>query len=108
MGAVGVSGSTGNSAPVKDSKDKAKSEKKEEPQPEAAAKKFEVVLTAIDDKNKIKIIKEVRNLLGLGLKESKDAVDKLPSSLKTGADEGDANKIKELFEGLGCKVELKN
>jgi len=56
---------------------------------------------------KINVIKEVRALTGLGLKEAKDLVDNAPKPVKEGVDKDEANKIKDQLEKAGSKVELK-
>ena len=67
---------------------------------------FTVVLTAIGDK-KIEVIKEVRALTGLGLKEAKDLVDGAPKTVKEGISKEDSEKLKKELEEAGAKVELK-
>jgi|SRR5689334_20563256 len=67
---------------------------------------FTVVLAAAGDK-KIEVIKEVRALTGLGLKEAKDLVEAAPKSVKEGVNKDEANKIKAQLEKAGAKVELK-
>ena len=67
---------------------------------------FTVVLTAIGDK-KIEVIKEVRALTGLGLKEAKDLVEGAPKPVKEGVNKEEAEKIKATLEKVGAKVELK-
>ncbi len=67
---------------------------------------FDVVLVAAGDK-KINVIKEVRAITGLGLKEAKDLVEGAPKTVKEAAPKDDANKIKEALEKAGAKVELK-
>ncbi|WP_294540505.1 50S ribosomal protein L7/L12 [uncultured Rhodoblastus sp.] len=67
---------------------------------------FTVVLAAIGDK-KIEVIKEVRAITGLGLKEAKDLVEGAPKPVKEGATKEDAAKIKAALEKVGAKVELK-
>ncbi|MGH6817689.1 MAG: 50S ribosomal protein L7/L12 [Methylovirgula sp.] len=67
---------------------------------------FTVVLAAIGDK-KIEVIKEVRAVTGLGLKEAKDLVESAPKSLKEGVTKEEAEKIKATLEKVGAKVELK-
>lgn len=67
---------------------------------------FDVVLTAAGDK-KINVIKVVRAVTGLGLKEAKAKVDELPSTLKEGASKEDAEEIKKQLEEAGASVELK-
>ena len=56
---------------------------------------------------KIQVIKEVRALTGLGLKEAKDLVDGVPASVKEGIPEDEAKKIKETLEGVGATIEIK-
>jgi large subunit ribosomal protein L7/L12 len=67
---------------------------------------FTVVLAAAGDK-KIEVIKEVRALTGLGLKEAKDLVEGAPKTVKEGANKEEADKIKATLEKVGAKVELK-
>ena len=67
---------------------------------------FTVVLTAAGDK-KIEVIKEVRAITGLGLKEAKDLVEGAPKPVKEGATKDDAEKLKAQLEKAGAKVELK-
>ena len=67
---------------------------------------FNVVLTDAGA-NKIGVIKVVRAITGLGLKEAKDAVEQTPSVLKEGASKEDAEKAKKELEEAGAKVELK-
>jgi len=67
---------------------------------------FSVVLAATGDK-KINVIKEVRAITGLGLKEAKDLVEGAPKAVKEGASKEEANKIKEQLESAGATVELK-
>jgi large subunit ribosomal protein L7/L12 len=67
---------------------------------------FTVVLTAVGDK-KIEVIKEVRAITGLGLKEAKDLVEGAPKPVKEGVNKDDAAKIKATLEKVGAKVELK-
>jgi large subunit ribosomal protein L7/L12 len=67
---------------------------------------FDVVLTAAGDK-KIQVIKVVRAVTGLGLKEAKDLVDGAPSPVKEGAAKDEAEKIKTELEEAGASVELK-
>ena len=67
---------------------------------------FTVVLAAIGDK-KIEVIKEVRALTGLGLKEAKDLVEGAPKPVKEGVNKEEAEKIKATLEKVGAKVELK-
>jgi large subunit ribosomal protein L7/L12 len=67
---------------------------------------FTVVLAAAGDK-KIEVIKEVRAITGLGLKEAKDLVEGAPKTVKDGVNKDDAAKIKATLEKVGAKVELK-
>jgi large subunit ribosomal protein L7/L12 len=67
---------------------------------------FTVILTAVGDK-KIEVIKEVRALTGLGLKEAKDLVEGAPKPVKEGVNKEEADKIKATLEKVGAKVELK-
>ena len=67
---------------------------------------FTVVLASAGDK-KIEVIKEVRAITGLGLKEAKDLVEAAPKPVKEGVGKDEANKIKETLEKVGAKVELK-
>ena len=67
---------------------------------------FTVILSAVGDK-KIEVIKEVRAITGLGLKEAKDLVEGAPKPVKEGVNKDDAKKIKEALEKVGAKVELK-
>jgi large subunit ribosomal protein L7/L12 len=67
---------------------------------------FDVILTAAGEK-KINVIKEVRAITGLGLKEAKDLVEGAPKPVKEGASKEEAAKIKEQLEGAGATVEVK-
>jgi len=67
---------------------------------------FDVILEAAGDK-KIQVIKEVRPLTGLGLKEAKDLVDATPKAIKEGVARDEADKIKAALEDQGAKVEIK-
>ena len=67
---------------------------------------FTVVLTKSGDK-KIEVIKEVRAITGLGLKEAKDLVEGAPKTLKDGVSKADAEKFKKQLEAAGAAVELK-
>ena len=67
---------------------------------------FTVMLTAVGEK-KIEVIKEVRALTGLGLKEAKDLVEGAPKAVKEGVNKEEAEKIKATLEKVGAKVELK-
>ena len=67
---------------------------------------FNVVLTSAGA-NKINVIKELRTLTSLGLKEAKDLVDGAPKTVKEGATKEEAEKIKKQLEAAGAKIELK-
>src|ERR1700758_630800 len=67
---------------------------------------FTVVLAAIGEK-KIEVIKEVRAVTGLGLKEAKDLVESAPKPVKEGVSKEEAEKIKAALEKVGARVELK-
>lgn len=76
---------------------------------EAAAEEqteFTVMLLGPGDK-KIQVIKEVRVITGLGLKEAKALVDEAPKAVKEGVDQAEANKIKEQLEAVGAQVDIK-
>ena len=67
---------------------------------------FDVELTEVGSE-KVKVIKVVREITGLGLKEAKDVVDNAPKTLKEAVSKDDAEKIKAQLEEVGAKVELK-
>ena len=76
---------------------------------EAAAEEkteFDVILTAIGDK-KIQVIKEVRTITGLGLKDAKDLVEAAPKAIKEGVRKEEAEEIQKKIEGVGGTVEVK-
>ena len=74
---------------------------------EAAAKdEFDVILASFGG-NKIAVIKEVRGITGLGLKEAKELVEGAPKAVKEGAPKAEAEEIKEKLEAAGATVELK-
>jgi large subunit ribosomal protein L7/L12 len=75
---------------------------------EAAAEKdeFDVVLTSFGEA-KVGVIKAVRTITGLGLKEAKDAVEGTPSVIKEGVAKGEAEEVKKQLEEVGATVELK-
>jgi len=89
VAAVGGGGGGGGAAPA--------SEEKTE---------FNVILKAFDEAKKIAVIKEVRAVTGLGLKEAKDLVEGAPKSLKEGASKDEAAKIKEAVTAAGGTVEI--
>ena len=78
------------------------------PVADAAAEKteFDVILAEVGDK-KINVIKVVREITGLGLKEAKELVESAPKAVKEGASKEDADAIKAKLEEAGAKVELK-
>jgi large subunit ribosomal protein L7/L12 len=67
---------------------------------------FDVILTTFGDK-KIQVIKEVRAITGLGLKDAKTLVDEVPKPVKEGISEDEAEKIKSQLEDAGAQVEIK-
>ena len=78
------------------------------PAAEAAEEKdeFDVILASAGDK-KINVIKEVRGITGLGLKEAKDLVEGAPKAVKEGISKGEAEELKKQLEEAGATVELK-
>jgi large subunit ribosomal protein L7/L12 len=84
-----VAGGGGEAAPAAEEKDS-----------------FDVVLTAVGDK-KINVIKEVRGITSLGLKEAKDLVEGAPKPVKEGATKDEAEEIKKKLEEVGATVEIK-
>ena len=74
--------------------------------PAAEKDSFEVVLAAAGDK-KINVIKEVRAITGLGLKEAKDLVEAAPKTVKEGVNKADAEKFKKQLESAGATVQVK-
>ena len=68
---------------------------------------FDVILAGFDAAKKIGVIKVVREITGLGLKEAKDLVEGAPKAVKEGASKEDAEKIKAQLEEAGAKVEMK-
>ncbi len=87
--AVAVAGPAGAAAPAAEEKTE-----------------FDVILTSAGD-NKVGVIKVVRAVTGLGLKEAKDLVDGAPKAVKEGANKADAESIKKQLEEAGAKVEIK-
>lgn len=67
---------------------------------------FSVIITGVGDK-KIQVIKEVRAITSLGLKEAKDAVETLPNTIKEGVSKEEAEKVKKQLEEAGATVEIK-
>jgi large subunit ribosomal protein L7/L12 len=80
------------------------------PQAEAKAEEekteFDVILAEVGA-NKINVIKVVREITGLGLKEAKDLVESVPKPIKTGVSKAEAEEIKKKLEEVGAKVEIK-
>ena len=74
--------------------------------PEEEKDEFTIMLTAAGDK-KINVIKEIRSVTALGLKEAKDLVEGAPKEVKTGVNKKEAEEIKKKLEAAGAKVELK-
>ena len=68
---------------------------------------FDVVLTGFDAAQKIKVIKGIREVMGLGLAEAKAAVEGVPTTMKEGLSKEDAEELKKQVEEVGGKVELK-
>ena len=68
---------------------------------------FDVVLAGFDAAAKIAVIKEIRGITGLGLKEAKDLVEGAPKTIKEAVAKDEADKIKATLEGAGAKVEIK-
>jgi large subunit ribosomal protein L7/L12 len=75
-------------------------------EPEEEKTEFDVILTEIGP-NKVQVIKAVRELTSLGLKEAKDVVDGAPRTVKEGVTKDDAEAMKKKFEAVGAKVEIK-
>ena len=72
----------------------------------AAKDSFDVELTSAGDK-KVAVIKEVRGITGLGIKEAKELVDGAPTMIKEGLSESEANEVKEKLEAAGASITLK-
>jgi large subunit ribosomal protein L7/L12 len=68
---------------------------------------FDVILAGFEDSKKIAVIKEIRGITGLGLKEAKDLVEGAPKAIKEGIAKDEADKIKATLEGAGAKIEIK-
>ena len=92
----GVTASAAAAAPAT-STESAPAEEKDE---------FTIMLTAAGDK-KINVIKEIRSITALGLREAKDLVEDAPKEVKTGVNKKEAEEIKKKLEAAGAKVELK-
>ena len=73
---------------------------------EAAQTEFDVILTSAGS-GKLKVVKELKGLLGLGLKEAKGLVDSAPVAVKEKVSQDEANALKETLEGLGASIEIK-
>lgn len=77
------------------------------PPPQAEEKKeFDVILAAVGEK-KIQVIKEVRAITNLGLKEAKDFVEAAPKTVKSSIPKEEADKIRERLQGVGATIEIK-
>ena len=68
---------------------------------------FDVILAGFDADKKIAVIKEIRGITGLGLKEAKDLVEGAPKTIKEAVAKDEAEKIKATLEGAGAKIEIK-
>ena len=68
---------------------------------------FDVILAGFEDSKKIGVIKEIRGITGLGLKEAKDMVEGAPKTVKEGISKDEAEKIKAALEAAGAKIEIK-
>ena len=97
FGGGGAPAAGGAAAPAEAVKEEAPKEKTH----------YDVELESFDAATKVKLIKEVRGILGLGLKEAKDLVDGAPSSIKEGASKEEAEEAKKSLEEAGASVELK-
>ena len=75
-------------------------------QAEAEKVEFTVVLTGVGDK-KIQVIKEIRAITGLGLKEAKELVESAPTNVKEGVTKDEAEQVKEKLEAVGAIIDLK-
>jgi len=75
-------------------------------EPEAEQDEFDVILAGVGDK-KIQVIKVIRELTSLGLKEAKDLVDSAPSTVREGVTKDEAEQVKAKLEEKGASVELK-
>jgi large subunit ribosomal protein L7/L12 len=90
-------------------KGEAKEEEKEEEQEEVIVQKktqFDVLIVAYDPKKKLNVIKDVKNLSGMGLKECKDLIENLPATIQTKISEEESQILKEKLENIGCTVEI--
>ena len=101
MGSMGGGGGGGAPAQAE-----AAAEKVEEKEPEVEKTHFDIELSSFDAKSKIKVIKEVRGLLGLGLKEAKDMVESSPVWLKKDVAKEDAEALAEKLKALGAEVRI--
>ena len=68
---------------------------------------FDVILAGFEDSKKIGVIKEIRGITGLGLREAKDMVEGAPKTVKEGISKDEAEKIKATLEAAGAKIEIK-
>tara|TARA_B110000305_G_C18833743_1_gene356947 strand:+ start:157 stop:483 length:327 start_codon:yes stop_codon:yes gene_type:complete len=100
---MGSMGGGGGAAPAQAGAAEAAPEKEEEPKEKTH---YDVELTEFDAATKVKLIKEVRGALGLGLKEAKETVESSPTWLKKELVKDEAEKLKTLLESVGGKVRL--
>lgn len=101
--AAPAAASASGDAAAKEAEAKAAAESKKKAQEKSS---FDVNLTAFPADAKIKLIKELRTVTNLPLKDAKDAIDKCPGLVAKNMGKEDAEKLKKLFEALGAKVEL--
>ena len=69
-------------------------------------KKFKIEIAGFDTAKKLNIIKEIKAMLNLGLKESKELIEKLPALVKKDVPKEETDKLKEKLEALGCQVSI--
>lgn len=101
MAAMAFPGSGGGGSPGAAAGGKGEEKKKAE-----AKTAFDVMLQGFESASKIKVIKEVRTVTDLGLKEAKDLVEKAPTLLKKGVSKEEAEKIIEKLKAVGAKVDM--
>ncbi|CAD8176008.1 unnamed protein product [Paramecium octaurelia] len=106
-GGVGTGGAQASAANTSASAQEGKKEEAPKEAPKEAAKaNYDVILDSIDAAQKIKIIKDVRAIFNLGLKEAKDMVEKLPATLGKQMKKADAEELKKKLEAIGCTIKL--
>ena len=83
-------------------------EEQEEKEEVVVSKKtqFDVLVVAFDPKKKLNIIKDVKGILGVGLKECKDLIENLPATIQSKISEEDSQNLKDKLEAIGCTVEI--